>query len=642
MTRKKTKEEFVEEAKKIHGDKYDYFEFIYLGCNIKGFIICLKHGIFLKTPTAHLKNKEGCKECSKENCASKLKLGLTKFIEKVMSIEKHKNTDGTHKYDYSHLEEEDYKNTTTELPIYCYKCEETFMQKPREHLAGSGCKICVIRESKIKHKCPINKTSKLCEDKNCVTCFDNSFASHVKARFWSEENKDKNNNFISPRTIFKYTHTAYKFNCDKCPHSFSSKLYHISNGQWCPYCSSSTKKLCEDENCDTCFDNSFASHIKAKFWSEENKDEKGNFIQPRTIAKCTHTKYKFKCDKCPHTFSVGLNTVLSNKRTQLECPYCSDTNCTLCNDLNCNWCFNRSFASSENAKFWSEENKDKNDNFILPRNVNKYSINKYIFNCDKCHHIHEATCNQKSTNEYNSCPYCSKTHPLLCTKECNICLKKSFASHISAKFWSKKNKDEKGNFISPRNVNRYSNNKYILNCGLCNNEYSITLGNLLSFRNWCPKCGCKNQTELIVYDFLKKNFENIIREYKFTDIKKRFDFALVEQQIIIELDGRQHFQQVSNWDSPNKQFINDKYKEKYANDMNYSIIRILQEDVYYDRYDWKEELLNNIKKIKENGKIQNIYMCKSNEYQRYSDIDYDYMTNANKIIKNFYIKYCKI
>jgi len=60
------------------------------------------------------------------------------------------------------------------------------------------------------------------------------------------------------------------------------------------------------------------------------------------------------------------------------------------------------------------------------------------------------------------------------------------------------------------------------------------------------------------------------------------------------------------------------------------------------KYDWKEKLLNNIKKIKENGKIQNIYMCENNEYQRYLDIDWNYMTNAHKIIKNFYIKYCKI
>ena len=76
--------------------------------------------------------------------------------------------------------------------------------------------------------------------------------------------------------------------------------------------------------------------------------------------------------------------------------------------------------------------------------------------------------------------------------------------------------------------------------------------------------------------------------------------------------------------------------------MNYSIIRILQEDVYYDRYDWKEELLNNIKKFEEEKIIQNIYICKNNEYQRYSNIDYDYIINNIKIIKNFYIKYCKI
>jgi hypothetical protein len=86
--------------------------------------------------------------------------------------------------------------------------------------------------------------------------------------------------------------------------------------------------------------------------------------------------------------------------------------------------------------------------------------------------------------------------------------------------------------------------------------------------------------------------------------------------------------------------VNDKQLLK--NDINYSIIRILQEDVYQNKYDWKEKLLNNIKKIKENGKIQNIYMCENNEYQRYLDIDWNYMTNANKIIKNFYIKYCKI
>ena len=92
--------------------------------NYKIPIECIKcEKIFKKTKSAHLNNKEGCPICAKKKSAAKLKLGLTKFIEKVMSIEKHKNADGSHKYDYSHLEEKDYKNTSTELPIYCYKCE---------------------------------------------------------------------------------------------------------------------------------------------------------------------------------------------------------------------------------------------------------------------------------------------------------------------------------------------------------------------------------------------------------------------------------------------------------------------------------------------------------------------------------------
>ena len=51
-----------------------------------------------------------------------------------------------------------------------------------------------------------------------------------------------------------------------------------------------------------------------------------------------------------------------------------------------------------------------------------------------------------------------------------------------------------------------------------------------------------------------------------------------------------------------------------ANKNNFSVIRILQEDVFYDSYNWLDELKYNINKIKEENKIQNIYMCKNNEY----------------------------
>ena len=65
-----------------------------------------------------------------------------------------------------------------------------------------------------------------------------------------------------------------------------------------------------------------------------------------------------------------------------------------------------------------------------------------------------------------------------------------------------------------------------------------------------------------------------------------FDFCIEELKIILELDGRQHFEQVMNWKTPEEQYENDKYKEKCANENGYSIIRLLQEDVFNEKYDF--------------------------------------------------------
>ena len=51
------------------------------------------------------------------------------------------------------------------------------------------------------------------------------------------------------------------------------------------------------------------------------------------------------------------------------------------------------------------------------------------------------------------------------------------------------------------------------------------------------------------------------------------------------------------------QFVGDK-----------NTIRIIRTDVIDNKYDWKTELLDNIEKIRNEKIIQNIYMCKNNEY----------------------------
>jgi len=131
-------------------------------------------------------------------------------------------------------------------------------------------------------------------------------------------------------------------------------------------------------------------------------------------------------------------------------------------------------------------------------------------------------------------------------------------------------------------------------------------------------CFCVNKTEGMLFEKMKNHYPTIISQFIQDWCKnKRFDFCIPEYKIIIELDGLQHFKQVRNWKSPEEHFENDKFKEKCANENQYSTIRILQEDVYNNSYNWCQELCDAIEYVKESNKIQNIYLCKNGEYDNY-------------------------
>lgn len=59
---KKDTTDFIEDAKKIHGDKYDYSKVEYVNNKTKVTIICPKHGEFKQTPSEHLRGF-GCPIC---------------------------------------------------------------------------------------------------------------------------------------------------------------------------------------------------------------------------------------------------------------------------------------------------------------------------------------------------------------------------------------------------------------------------------------------------------------------------------------------------------------------------------------------------------------------------------------------------
>jgi hypothetical protein len=442
--------------------------------------------------------------------------------------------------------------------------------------------------------CSYCNGDKLCDNDECSYCFKKSFASNEKAKFWSSEN------IIRPRNITKSSGKSYYFNCEK-GHVFLQRINFIHNGKWCNMCCNS-KRLCEDNECEECNKKSFMNNEKSKYWNYElNRN-----IKPRDIFNKTNKKYWFTCNVCNHNFEITTSHINEGK----WCSYCKGD--LLCEDTNCSHCFQKSFASNEKSDYW---NYELNEN-IKPREVLKNSGNKYFFNCNICNHIFSQILSDVTGGHW--CSYCCFSSSLFCDKkECSHCFEKSFASHPKSEYW-----DFEKNKIEPTKITKGTYESYYFNCNKCNNNFKSIICNIVKLNSWCPKC--YNKTELKLYDFIKNIFPCIIYQYKVewcknnkTDRCLPFDFCIEEYKLIIELDGLQHFEQVMNWSSPKEQFEKDKYKEKCANEKGYSIIRLLQEDVFYDKYDWKPDLINNIEKIKKDNITQNIYMSKNNEYEQF-------------------------
>jgi len=129
MNKKLTKEQFIEKARKIHGDKFDYSKSIYLGSELKIEIICPTHDSFWQVPSNHLKQKFGCRSCAIDDLSEKVRKNI---------IKKFKSKHGD-KFDYSKV---NYVNAKTEVEIICPK-HKSFWQLPYVHIISAyGCKLC--------------------------------------------------------------------------------------------------------------------------------------------------------------------------------------------------------------------------------------------------------------------------------------------------------------------------------------------------------------------------------------------------------------------------------------------------------------------------------------------------------------------
>ena len=62
---KKTTEQFIIDAKLMHGNKYDYSLVEYINSQTNVNIVCIEHGSFNQIPSLHLRGS-GCPKCASE------------------------------------------------------------------------------------------------------------------------------------------------------------------------------------------------------------------------------------------------------------------------------------------------------------------------------------------------------------------------------------------------------------------------------------------------------------------------------------------------------------------------------------------------------------------------------------------------
>lgn len=151
--KKRTKplEQVKRDLEKIHNLKYDYSLITkenYENVKSKVPIICheldkdgKEHGVFYQNVNTH-HNGCGCPKCKTKKLATERRKPINNLIKDFQLI--HGN-----RYDYSLINDENYKNCDDKVPIICSD-HGVFNQNVSSHLYGCGCSKCRLSDGIIK------------------------------------------------------------------------------------------------------------------------------------------------------------------------------------------------------------------------------------------------------------------------------------------------------------------------------------------------------------------------------------------------------------------------------------------------------------------------------------------------------------
>lgn len=211
--KKLTTKTFIEKAKLMHGDYYDYSKSTYVNSKEKVCIICPVHGEFWQNAQTHYTGAN-CPNCAK-NIKIDRSLLRNRFIEKA---------NGVHNSFYNY-DKVDYFNSSTKITITC-PIHGDFDQIPNDHVSGSNCPSCAKRKKRNDINLSINdvdlnnlilKNPILIPDKSVIIGsiylflnpvngkkYIGKTTSSINSRFSAHFNKSASSDFYFYRAIRKY------------------------------------------------------------------------------------------------------------------------------------------------------------------------------------------------------------------------------------------------------------------------------------------------------------------------------------------------------------------------------------------------------------------------------------------------------
>lgn len=193
-----TTEKFLEKARQVHGERYDYSLVGQVTCKSKVRIICKIHGEFLQRHGSHLVTN-GCQECSKETKRFNYTYTTEEFI--ILANIKHDNF-----YNYNKVL---YRGTKVKIVITC-NIHGDFMQTASNHLQGQGCMSCAI----LKRGTGIRTTDEFLER-----------AKSVHGETYNYEN-----------LVYTLSHEKVAIVCRVHGEFWQVANYHINQKCGCPQC----------------------------------------------------------------------------------------------------------------------------------------------------------------------------------------------------------------------------------------------------------------------------------------------------------------------------------------------------------------------------------------------------------------------